>query len=124
MRPAAAERRASYQPVALVLQGGGALGSYQAGVYEALAEADYLPSWVAGISVGAVNAAIIAGNPAKERVTRLRAFWEEVSAPTAYWPPIPCECCHDALRHAGAILAVLFGQPGLFAPRPPVAWVS
>jgi NTE family protein len=125
MRPTPAERRSSYdKSVALVLQGGGALGSYQAGVYEALAEADYLPSWIAGISVGAVNAAIIAGNPVEERVARLREFWEEVSAPTAYWPSIPSECWNDALRHAGAVLAVLFGQPGLFAPRIPVAWVS
>jgi NTE family protein len=61
--------------VGLVLQGGGALGSYQAGVYEALAASEYLPDWVAGISIGAINAAIIAGNPPEQRVERLRQFW-------------------------------------------------
>ena len=72
--------------VALVLQGGGALGSYQAGVYEALAASPYQPNWVAGISIGAINASIIAGNPPALRVQRLREFWEEITAPTAMWP--------------------------------------
>jgi NTE family protein len=61
--------------IALVLQGGGALGSYQAGVYEALAEHDYVPDWVAGISIGAVNCVIIAGNAPEDRVAKLREFW-------------------------------------------------
>ena len=77
--------------VGLVLQGGGALGSYQAGVYEALARSEYLPDWVAGISIGAINAAIIAGNAPADRVAKLRAFWDEVTAPTAGWPAaLPC----------------------------------
>jgi len=68
-------RPASYnKKVGLVLQGGGALGSYQAGVYEALASSEYLPDWVAGISIGAINAAIIAGNAPEHRVQRLRNF--------------------------------------------------
>jgi predicted acylesterase/phospholipase RssA len=80
-------RPASYdKKVALVLQGGGALGSYQAGVYEALASSEYLPDWMAGISIGAINAAIIAGNAPENRVARLRSFWEEITAPTAWWP--------------------------------------
>jgi NTE family protein len=58
----------------LLLQGGGALGAYQAGVYQAPAEADLHPDWVAGISIGAINSAIIAGNPPEERVAKLRAF--------------------------------------------------
>ena len=58
--------------VGLVLQGGGALGSYQAGVYEALADLEYQPDWVAGISIGAINAAIIAGNAPENRVAQLR----------------------------------------------------
>ena len=71
--PAAPPRPPSYdKKIALVLQGGGALGSYQAGVYEALSNSDYLPDWVAGISIGAVNAAIIAGNAPEHRVARLR----------------------------------------------------
>ena len=77
-------RPASYdKKVALVLQGGGALGSYQAGVYEAMTSSNYLPDWVAGISIGAINAAIIAGNAQENRVARLRDFWEEITAPTA-----------------------------------------
>ena len=63
----------------MLLQGGGALGAYQAGVYEALAEADLHPDWVAGISIGAINSAIIAGNPPEERVAKLRAFWEGIT---------------------------------------------
>src|SRR6476469_1289153 len=83
-------RPASYdKKVGLVLQGGGALGSYQAGVYQALASSDYLPDWVAGISIGALNAAIIAGNAPEHRVDRLRAFWDEVTAPTSLWPAAP-----------------------------------
>ncbi len=74
------DRRTPFEQIALLLQGGGALGSYQAGVYQALAEADLHPDWVAGISIGAINAAIIAGNPPERRVDRLREFWETVSA--------------------------------------------
>ncbi len=66
--------------VALVFQGGGALGAYQAGVYEALAKAGHEPDWTAGISIGAINAAIIAGNAPGQRVERLRAFWDLVSS--------------------------------------------
>src|SRR5438874_4826222 len=77
-------RPASYdKKVGLVLQGGGALGSYQAGVYEALSTSEYVPDWVAGISIGAINAAIIAGNATDKRVERLRAFWEGITAPSA-----------------------------------------
>ena len=73
------ERQHPFEQIALLLQGGGALGSYQAGVYQALAEADLHPDWVAGISIGAVNSAIIAGNPPERRVERLREFWETVT---------------------------------------------
>src|ERR1700736_94975 len=69
-----------YDVVALVLQGGGALGAYQAGVYEGLHEAGIRPNWLAGISIGALNAAIIAGSPEAERVGRLREFWETICA--------------------------------------------
>ncbi len=73
------ERQHPFEQIALLLQGGGALGSYQAGVYQALAEADLHPDWVAGISIGAINSAIIAGNPPERRVERLREFWETVT---------------------------------------------
>ena len=68
-----------FKTIALLLQGGGALGAYQGGVYEALARANVLPNWIAGISIGAVNSALIAGNPPEKRVERLREFWEAVS---------------------------------------------
>src|SRR5665213_2863310 len=84
--PAPAGSPASAQRV-LVLQGGGALGSYQAGAYQALCRHDFEPEWVAGISIGAINAAIIAGNPREKRVERLKEFWEMVSAPMP-WSPI------------------------------------
>ena len=73
------DTRTQFEQIVLVLQGGGALGSYQAGVYQALAEADLQPNWVAGISIGAINSAIIAGNAPDKRVDRLREFWETVS---------------------------------------------
>ena len=65
--------------IALLLQGGGALGAYQAGVYEARAEADLWPDWVVGTSIGGINSAIIAGNTREKRVAKLREFWELVS---------------------------------------------
>src|SRR3954464_2279369 len=67
-----ADRRPPFDCIALLLQGGGALGAYQGGVYEALAEANIHPDWIAGISIGAINAAIIAGNPPN-------SFWTQVT---------------------------------------------
>ena len=75
--------RPPFERIALALQGGGSLGAYQGGVYQALGEAELQPDWVAGISIGAINAAIIAGNPPERRVEKLRAFWEQVSSPHA-----------------------------------------
>src|SRR5689334_24274366 len=66
--------------VVLVLQGGGALGAYQAGVYQALMEGGIEPDWVIGTSIGAINSALIAGNKPQNRVTRLREFWDSVVA--------------------------------------------
>src|SRR5262249_35333911 len=118
-RPA---RPASYdKKVGLVLQGGGALGSYQAGVYEALASSEYTPDWIAGVSIGAVNAAIIAGNAPQHRVARLRSFWEEITAPTSLWPHMSGALAAGQ-RWAGAMMAVAFGQPGFFAPSPQRSW--
>src|ERR1700729_4426808 len=84
--PASAETPAKAHRV-LVLQGGGALGSYQAGAYQALSHHDFEPEWVAGISIGAINAAIIAGNDPARRVARLKEFWEQSSSPVP-WNPI------------------------------------
>ena len=65
--------------IALVLQGGGALGAYQAGVYQALQEAGLEPDWISGVSIGAINGTIIAGNPPELRVQKLRTFWERIT---------------------------------------------
>src|ERR1700726_4707055 len=81
----AAKRKLPFECVTLLLQGGGALGAYQGGVYEALAEADIHPNWIAGISIGGMNAAIIAGNPPNSRIDRLREFWTQVTA-DGLWP--------------------------------------
>ena len=118
-------RPASYdKKVGLVLQGGGALGSYQAGVYEALVDSEYLPDWVAGISVGAINAAIIAGNAPEHRVQSLRSFWEAITAPTILWPPAPAGLPAEWQHRASALSALIFGQRGFFTPRPPQDWFS
>lgn len=107
--------------VILVLQGGGALGAYQAGVFESLSDIDTEPSWVAGISIGAINAALIAGNPPGERVARLREFWELVSSGVVA-PKFEARLgARDMLNEASATRAMLFGVPGFFAPRIPPA---
>ena len=108
--------------VALVLQGGGALGSYQAGVYEALSASQYMPDWIAGISVGAINAAIIAGNAPEKRVERLQAFWGGITTPSSPWHALlfPMAGAH---RRTSSINALMFGQPGFFAPHPPMHWL-
>jgi len=76
------QKRPVFDNIVLLLQGGGALGAYQGGVYQALAEADLYPDWVAGISIGSINAAIIAGNPPNQRVEKLRKFWEGITSPS------------------------------------------
>jgi NTE family protein len=118
-------RPASYdKKVALVLQGGGALGSYQGGAYEALAASEYLPDWVAGISIGSINGAIIAGNAPQDRVSRLRTFWEQITSPSAWWP-VPQEETHAHwYRWMTGLSAIAFGQPGFFTPRVPLEWLG
>jgi NTE family protein len=116
-----------YDVVALVLQGGGALGAYQAGVYEGLHEAGIRPNWLAGISIGALNAAIIAGSPEAERIARLREFWETICAAPVEWPAgerladaMPFAFDLRSLHNAMAAMRALFqGQPGFFKPRFP-----
>jgi NTE family protein len=109
--------------IGLVLQGGGALGSYQAGVYEALASSEYLPDWVAGISIGAINAAIIVGNTPENRVKRLRSFWEEVTAQPNLLQSTPVGSPAVWQQKASALTALMFGQPGFFTPRAPKDWL-
>ena len=103
----------------LVLQGGGALGSYQAGVYEGLAEQGARPDWVAGISIGAINAALIAGNPPDKQVDRLREFWRLVSN----GPQAPswgmAGSTRSLVSQVNAAGVLLFGVSGFFTPRFP-----
>src|SRR6201990_2226096 len=108
------------QPV-LVLQGGGALGSYQAGAFQALCNAGFEPEWVAGISIGAVNAAIIAGNDAHTRVDRLKEFWQMVSAPVPWNPVLRTERGRSIYNETSAAIIATFGVPGFFTPRIPPA---
>src|SRR5690606_8302048 len=129
--------QAAYDTVALVLQGGGALGSYQAGVYEGLHEAGVRPDWLAGISIGAINAAIIAGSPPDERVERLRGFWESICRPTGFsalpwgdtmarmFQGVPFGYGSPAMNaQLAAFQALTSGQPGFFTPRyPPPYWL-
>jgi NTE family protein len=117
-----------YETIALMLQGGGALGAYQAGVYQGLHEADIHPNWIAGISIGSLNTAIIAGNAPEHRVTRLLEFWETICQP-AYGFPLPAFVeralfdSADEIRKAFTAMqafgAVVEGQKGFFVPRFP-----
>jgi NTE family protein len=99
----------------LVLQGGGALGSYQAGVYQALHEAGIEPDWIIGTSIGAINASLIAGNPVRDRLARLRAFWKRMEQQPLLglqhaWPAV-----HDRLSYWST---VAHGIAGFFQPNP------
>lgn len=108
----------------LVLQGGGALGAYQGGAYEALAAAGLEPEWVAGISIGAINSAIIAGNPPERRVKRLREFWDRVSSHLLL-PPIATDTnSRKIFNETSAALVASVGATGFFDPRyPPALWM-
>ncbi len=107
------------EKVALVLQGGGALGAYQAGAFEALSQNGYCPQWLAGISIGAINAAIICGNTPEKRIHRLRAFWEEVTSASPAPPFDLGGFLGSIFAEASANLAATFGVPGFFRPRVP-----
>ena len=110
--------------VVLVLQGGGALGAYQAGVYQAMHEAGLEPDWVSGVSIGAINSAIIAGNPRGRRLRQLRAFWERITD-RKIWPFTPDGDVFRKARNAtSSMLTMMQGQPGFFAPRFPNPWLS
>jgi len=120
------DTRTEFERIVLLLQGGGALGAYQAGVYQALAESDLHPNWVAGISIGAINAAIIAGNAPDKRVDRLREFWETVSKSPLGIPYVKSielqnAFAHQLVNQGRAFNILLFGAPHFFAPRLPPA---
>jgi NTE family protein len=126
-----AQHRPPFEQTVLLLQGGGALGSYQAGVYQALAETGLHPDWVVGVSIGAVNAALIVGNPPEQRVQRLREFWETVSTPPLGSFSIPHfasveisdAVTHSLLNQVRALEIALLGAPGFFRPRLPSPWL-
>src|SRR6516225_4169140 len=110
--------------VALVLQGGGALGAYQAGVYQALNEAQIEPDWVSGVSIGAINSAIIAGNSRRRRLDRLRTFWEMITD-RKIWHFTPDGDAFRKVRNlASSWMTMVQGQPGFFTPRTPNPWLS
>jgi NTE family protein len=122
--PTAAQQATRYQRVALMLQGGGALGAYQVGVYKALAEANCVPSWVCGVSIGAINGALIAGNAPDKRVQRLEEFWSLIAGRSAG----PLAQSSDPFRGwanaASAWMTMTMGQPGFFRPRLMNPWLG
>lgn len=103
--------------VALVLQGGGALGSYQAGVIEGMLDEGIEIDWVAGISIGAINAAIVAGNPPERRVERLRAFWDKMTSSLPSFPIFPNDMVREFVHEWSAGMVLATGVPGFFTPR-------
>jgi len=110
--------------VALILQGGGALGAYQAGVYEALHEQGIEPDWVAGVSIGAINAAIIAGNSRAHRLDRLREFWNRITS-RKVWHYTPDGDIYREMRNAASsFMTMSMGQPGFFKPHQVNPWLS
>jgi NTE family protein len=111
--------RPAHASTVLVLQGGGALGAYQAGVYEALHEARIEPDWITGVSIGAINGAIIAGNALENRVARLTEFWERVSSGFALDVPAPFDLLRLEFNRWSASASAMFGVPGFFVPRFP-----
>jgi NTE family protein len=122
MKPPPDSSPNSNEDCILVLQGGGALGAYQAGVFESLCKVYREPTWVAGISIGAINAAIITGNAAGTRVAKLRDFWELVSS--SLTPPLVLPqgvAAREGLNEASASQVMVFGVPGFFRPRFPPA---
>ena len=123
-KPAAPRRPKGCDGIALVLQGGGALGAYHGGVYQALHEAGLEPDWVVGGSIGAVTCAIIAGNPPERRLERLEEFWNKITEhdPFTIWPN--GDSARKMRNALSATNATLFGQPGFFKPNPVNGWLA
>ncbi|WP_308418181.1 patatin-like phospholipase family protein [Chitinimonas sp. BJB300] len=134
-QPATPVTKSKHDQTVHVLQGGGALGAYQAGVYEALACTCYRPDWVAGVSIGAINAALIAGNPPERRIERLSEFWHLVSNgmglpnnPSETYPWLKLlskqHRSRSAFNQFSASWSALLGIPGFYKPRFPPAWLQ
>lgn len=109
--------------VVLILQGGGALGAYHIGAYQALEEAGYLPNWVSGISIGAINSAIIVGNRPGDRLDRLETLWTEISRPD-HWGTMLVGGFRKLFNTGSAMTAILCGQPNFFTPRFPSPYLA
>jgi NTE family protein len=107
-----------------VLQGGGALGAYQAGVYQAMHEVGIEPDWVSGVSIGAINAAIIAGNKPEDRLTKMRAFWERITERKIWHYTPDGDIFRKARNATSSWMTMAQGQPGFFTPRNPGPWLS
>ncbi|HTC09393.1 MAG TPA: patatin-like phospholipase family protein [Acetobacteraceae bacterium] len=123
-RPDGAWRPEGADRIALVLQGGGALGAYQAGVYQALHEAGLEPDWLAGVSIGGINSAIIAGNRPEHRLERLREFWETITARHVWFYTPDGDDPRKARNSWSSLLTLMQGQPGFFTPNTPNPWLS
>jgi NTE family protein len=119
---AAPWRPESCDRIALVLQGGGALGAYQAGVYEALSEAHIEPDWVSGVSIGAINAALIAGNRPQDRLPALREFWRRITDRTLWLFAPDGDVFRQGRNAFSAFTTALLGQPGFFEPHKVHPW--
>jgi NTE family protein len=123
-QPATVGRPPGCDRIALVLQGGGALGAYQGGVYQALHEASLEPDWIASVSIGGINGAIIAGNPRERRLERLWQFWDTVTArPTSLFVP-DGDMARRLANTWSSTLTMTLGQPGFFTPNVPNPWLS
>jgi NTE family protein len=112
------KRWSGHEHTVLVLQGGGALGAYQAGAFEELAGAGFAPDWITGVSIGAINATLIAGNPPERRVARLREFWERATSRAPFVPPAALDMFRPWFNGLSFAGTATLGIPGFFVPRP------
>src|SRR5215510_14231507 len=123
-RPASEASPAQRFQIVLVFQGGGALGAYQAGVYQALHEGGIEPDWVSGVSIGAINSAIIAGNPPRKRLDRLREFWDRITDRKIWHYTPDGDVFRKARNAASSMMTMMQGQPGFFTPHQTNPWLS
>ncbi len=119
-----ASKQTDKERCVLVLQGGGALGAYQGGVFEAVEAAGHSPEWVAGISIGAINAALIAGNPPERRLERLHAFWDRTSSRVPFPAPFADGWGRRLFNEAASSIVAMTGIPGFFTPRLTPPWLA
>ncbi|MBA3535981.1 MAG: patatin-like phospholipase family protein [Tatlockia sp.] len=116
----------SYDRIACVFQGGGALGAYQVGAFRAIHERGYQPDFIAGVSIGAVNGAIIAGNKPADQMDKLTEFWDTISPKLWSYREIweepidyqSIDVMHHFQNQIGAMQSLFFGLDGFFKPRP------